>query len=75
MTTPVAPLCLYCAHRRGTLRDPKCDAFPTGIPASILLSQLDHREPVGDDRGIRFKPKTPADAAYAARVFRDEEKR
>jgi hypothetical protein len=54
--------------------DPKCAAFPGGIPWDVLLSKKDHRKPLPDDLGIRFAPKTADDAEYAALVFDDEAK-
>ncbi len=69
MTSVAPPMCKGCAHLLGDLRRPHCQAFPQGIPQEILLSQADHREPVAGDHGIRFSPRTPADAAYAAALF------
>jgi hypothetical protein len=56
----------------GNLLEPKCDAFPAGIPHEILFSQADHRKPYPDDLGIQFEPKTPKDAEYAAMMFEDK---
>jgi hypothetical protein len=51
------PLCIYCKHFRGAgARALVCDAFPDGIPQSIVESAVDHREPVEGDHGIRFEP-------------------
>lgn len=56
------PICDGCKHYNG---DDTCKAFPQGIPAVILLSELDHRRPVRGDNGIRFEARSPADAQYA----------
>ena len=65
MTSIAAPICAGCVHLFGDLRDPKCAAFPAGIPTEILLSRVDHRQPYPGDLGITFKPRTPADERYA----------
>jgi hypothetical protein len=69
VTTVAPPICSGCAHLMGDLKDPKCAAFPAGIPWPILLSETDHRKPYPDDLGIQFDPKTPDDAKYAERMF------
>jgi len=69
MTSVAPPICAGCKHRRGDLRDPRCDAFPRGIPREILLSRADHRQPLAGDHGILFAPKSPSDADYAERLF------
>ena len=74
MTSVVPPICAGCIHLIGDLMDPKCAAFPGGIPWDVLLSKKDHRKPLPDDLGIRFAPKTADDAEYAALVFDDEAK-
>lgn len=69
MTSVAPPICVGCKHRRGDLMDPKCDAFPSGIPTEILLSNADHRKPYPGDNGIRFDPESPEDAKYAEALF------
>lgn len=69
MTTVAPPICGGCKHLRGDLREPKCDAFPAGIPNEILLSRADHRQPFAGDQGIRFDPKDAEAAEYAAWLF------
>jgi hypothetical protein len=72
MTTIAPPICGGCAHLHGDLRDPKCDAFPDGIPHEITLSKSDHREPFPGDNGIRFEPKDAKAAGWAAWLFQPE---
>jgi hypothetical protein len=31
-----------------------CTAFPDGIPDEVYYNELDHRQPVDGDHGIRF---------------------
>jgi hypothetical protein len=72
--TTLAPICYGCAH---FIQHPEqsrgfgqfCAAFPEGIPAAILESRADHRQPYLGDEGVQFAPLTPADADYAAHVF------
>jgi hypothetical protein len=66
----VPPICAGCVHLTGTLLDPKCAAFPAGIPWEILLSKVDHRKPYPGDLSIQFEPKTPEDADYAETIFK-----
>jgi hypothetical protein len=70
--------CGVCVFYR---KDLKCEAFPDGIPESILTGQVDHSKPYEGDGGKRFTPKpgvtlakSDADAADAvnAIVARDD---
>ena len=45
--------CVQCRHNR---LDGTCDAFPDGIPMSILTNTFDHRQPHDGDHGIQFEP-------------------
>ena len=62
MTTYAHPfLCLWCARLHDRDDGPMpvelaCDAYPKGIPDEILDNEVDHREPVKGDRGLRFEP-------------------
>ncbi len=51
-------LCLSCRRRQfddDCAPGPKvCEAFPNGIPKSILWNEVDHREPVPGDHGLMF---------------------
>ena len=73
MTTIAPPICIGCAHLVGTLRDPRCAAFPAGIPREILHSKVDHRQPHHGDQGVTFEPRTEKDAEYAGWLFRGDE--
>lgn len=44
-------ICHVCIHRR-SLR--KCNAFPEGIPGTILVGRVDHTKPVPGDNSIQF---------------------
>lgn len=70
MTTYMAPICTGCTHYRGQRGDEfTCDAFPKGIPVSIIHSRDDHRKPVAGDHGIQFEPTDAEAAQYAADLF------
>jgi hypothetical protein len=69
MTTIAPPICAVCVHLVGDLLDPKCAAFPDGIPSPILLSQADHRQAYSGDHGIQFQPEDARAAQYAAFLF------
>lgn len=57
---PQSQQCLFCAHYRGAL---SCDAFPLGIPPTILKGQHNHRKPYPGDGGIRYEPVEDAPPA------------
>jgi hypothetical protein len=69
MTSIAPPICGGCTRRIGTLLEPKCNAYPDGIPTPIVLSQYDHRQPFAGDNGKTFDPKTKANADYAESLF------
>lgn len=69
MTTIAPPICIGCKHLTGDLREPKCAAFPAGIPNEILLSRADHRKSFPGDQGITFDPKDAKATEYAERMF------
>jgi hypothetical protein len=52
----IEPICLKCKHFQGELSPIGfgCAAFPDGIPAQIMSSLYDHREPYPNDNGILF---------------------
>lgn len=45
-------ICHTCIHLR---KLGKCDAFPDGIPANILVGNLIHTVPLPGDHGIQFE--------------------
>lgn len=60
MASPtMCSMCVYRNEDRVT-----CTAFPDGIPADILAGDVDHRQEVTGDNGIRFElhPLAPPDA-------------
>ena len=73
MTSQASPICGGCRHLvrddDRPLFDPKCGAFPAGIPWEILLSHADHRQPFPGDKGIRFDPEDKEAAAYSEWMF------
>ena len=69
MTTIVAPICIGCTRLVGDLWDPKCVAFPAGIPSPILWSEKDHRKPLAGDNGLQFNPRKAEATEYAELIF------
>jgi hypothetical protein len=53
------PNCVFCRHSRLPASE-NCAAFPSGIPAAILIDGYDHRKPYPGDHGILFEPKSDA---------------
>lgn len=55
MALVAAPICLRCKHKhKGKLT---CEAFPAGIPETILMGKHDHSAlSYYGDGGIRFEP-------------------
>jgi len=69
MTVGPRSQCNACRHLhpKANLDDPfTCTAFPDAIPDSVYGNELDHREPIAGDGGVRFAAK-PGDQfpAYA----------
>lgn len=58
MTSIVTPMCYTCSRLRLGMT---CDAFPSGIPMPIQLSEADHRVPYPGDNDIQYEhnPDTP----------------
>ena len=52
--TAMPPICMACARFRRNAPGLTCDAFPRGIPRGIFSNQLDHRQRVHGDHGLRF---------------------
>lgn len=60
-------LCDFCVHRR-TVKT--CDAFPKGIPESILNGSVQHNKPYPGDNGIQYKKaETPEEVEKAKSIF------
>ena len=49
----ISPDCVWCRRYRGDLR---CEAFPDGIPMTILRSEHNHQHPYPGDNGLLFDP-------------------
>jgi hypothetical protein len=55
---PNVPQCSFCKHyylAEKAVENPKCLAFPEGIPDEIIENEYDHREPYQGDKGIQFE--------------------
>lgn len=53
----ISPLCLICARSNSQGEMPvTCEAFPDGIPASILSGEDIHTSSVKGDNNLVFKP-------------------
>lgn len=78
--TYILPICAQCKHFRSGVTDRNaCDAFPEGIPAPIIKSQVDHRKPYPGDHGIQFEPAggggDHGTANYTANFYRRDQRR
>ncbi len=60
--------CVYCVHQREGFM-PTCDAFPDAVPQAILSNELDHRDPIEGDRGIRFEPRPDVREAILKQLY------
>ena len=53
--------CPSCKNIRADEKgDPKCNAFPKGIPEAIFSAEFDHTKPFKGDKGIRYEPVSKA---------------
>ena len=50
----------FCAYCRYFSKDLICNAFPFGIPETILQQEIEHFEPVDGDSGITFYARDDA---------------
>lgn len=73
MTTGPMSQCGACAHFRSPFSredgdfsgGPFCEAFPAGIPDEVFRNQLDHRQPIAGDHGVRWESNGQPFPAYA----------
>lgn len=67
---PTYPIqCANCTQRHaGGLT---CNAYPGGIPVSILTNERDHRRPQPGDMGILFTPRDAEADRIVAALFGD----
>lgn len=70
MTTGATSQCGVCANFRSPLslpeperltRGPFCAAFPDGIPDRVFGNEVDHRQPVDGDHGVRWESRNGAE--------------
>lgn len=59
MTTGPVSQCSRCTQFRSPFDNPgatdaSCAAFPEGIPDKVYSNELDHRQPIDGDHGIRW---------------------
>lgn len=70
-------MCAFCKHRQDRtngeiqpgLPQPRCAAFPFGIPTEIWHDFFDHREVFPGDRGIRFETASSIGTEYVSRLY------
>lgn len=77
MTSQPLSQCGTCARFRSALGEPgttptpdarpTCAAFPSGIPRQVFGNQVDHRQPVEGDGGIRWQSNGEPFPAWAFR--------
>ena len=61
------PMCMGCTHYNPKTPELSCDAFPEGIPLTILLNSLDHRFSAAGDNGVHYEHK-PGGKSYGLAV-------
>ena len=70
MKTVIPPLCTLCKYYQpgmGEVDDqPRCRAFPEGIPEQIWDSTLDHRESISGETPVFEKAEGVEDAQVVA---------
>jgi hypothetical protein len=60
---------MFCKNLNGNKDFLTCRAFPNGIPFGIIANNLDHRDFLPGDNGIKFSPKNKDGQDYADKLF------
>ena len=59
--------CAYCDRWEGNAR---CEAFPEGVPRTLLDNTYDHREPHSGEHGLQFRLNRQVASTERESMFR-----